>query len=167
MTGLITLPHSSSSDSLIKNDNCLISKKKNRVNVTNIDKTCEKEQEKVNENKSEGKIYNNDKEMNKKEKKGQRDDEEKDREEEEEGGGGEEFITEDELRQMTPWSYQVGRSLCHLVGHLAITLQSYFYYYCIFPIVSFLRRAFLMHYTVLYCTVPYCTVFCIQLNTSL
>ena len=116
MTGLIIPPHSSSSDSLIIQNNNLESKKKDKVNVTNTNKRCETGQEKVNQNKSKGKIDNNGEKMDER----QKDEEEKDgvggEEEEQEEGGGEQFITVDELRQMTPWSYQVGRSVTWPVG---------------------------------------------------
>ena len=132
MTGLITLPQSSASFiQNIQNNECYKLKKKDKVNNTKVKRRCEKEQERMNQSKSEEKIDNNEKEMVEREKERERDDEKEEQEEggeeeEQEEGGGEEFITVDELRQMTPWSYQVGRSLDQSVGHLAIMLQDYF-----------------------------------------
>ena len=125
MTGLITLPQSSASFiQNIQNNECYKLKKKDKVNNTKVKRRCEKEQERMNQSKSEEKIDNNEKEMVEREKERER--ERDDEKEEQEEGGGEEFITVDELRQMTPWSYQVGRSLDQSVFHLAIMLQEYF-----------------------------------------
>ena len=161
----------------IQNNECCKLNKKHKVNDTKFNEKCQKEQERMSKSKRKRKenVDNNEEEMGEREREreGQSDEEKEDGERvEEEGqeeGGGEEFITVDELRQMTPWSYQVGRSLGQSLGHLAsrsaiqtscydrIINATAFFHSCI-SLDEYSSIPTVLYCTVLYCTVLYCTV---------